>query len=209
MDIDKQLLEKYHLGQCTDQEQRLVSAWLSSDWLELNQSYDLPQAEKDTARQDIWAAVSAYAADQPQLVMPQRRPRIRRIASYAAGIAASIALVWWVWPTVPQQTRYDNSGSISPLWVEQSSFDVLLGEASSATIDLRAEVLQVEGNLIFKPKRDIHIQQPGGRILLRRGETYIILEGRQRENQFIFPKSEVTFLPPAMQRKLKQQLNIT
>lgn len=208
MDIDKQLLEKYHLGQCTAEEQRLIKAWLSSDWLDLNLADDLPPAEKHAAQQDIWAAVSAHA-DRPQPAASRRSRGIRRMVAYAAGVAASIALVWWVWPTAPQQTLYDNSANMAPLWFERSSFDVLLGEASSATIDLRAEVLQVEGNLLFKPKRDIHIQQPSGRVLLRRGETYIILAGDQRENQFIFPKSEITFLPPAMQRKLKQQLNIT
>ncbi len=209
MGVDRQLLEKYHSGLCTAEERRLVEAWLDDD--ALDSDLPMPESQKMQAQQAIWNAIASDIDHAVPIQTRRRRPVMYRLVAYAAGIAASIALVWWIWPfsVAPHEAVYDNSTGAIPHWFKQSSYDMLLGEASKATIDIQAGKLIVEGNLLFKPKRDIHIQNESGSRLLRRGETYFILEGEQVGNRFIFSKSELTFLPPAVQRKLKQQLNIS
>ncbi len=206
MGVNKELLEKYHRGQCTAEERWLVETWLEDDTLDSD--LHLPESRKVIAQQAIWNAVTSGIET---ITRVPRGSVVRKLITYATGVAACIALVWWAGPMirVPHEVVYDNSGSAIPHWFKQSGYDVLLGEASKATIDIEAGKLVVEGNLLLKPKRDIHIQNGREGVLLRRGETYVILEGEQAGNRFIFSKNELTFLPPAMQRKLKQQLNIS
>ncbi len=207
MIVNKQLLERYHTGQCTAEERKCVEDWLDDATLEGDLT--VPEPLKTVARRHIWEAVSSAIVVEEQ---PGRglRPVRWRWLGYAIGAAASVALVCWLWPPMAGSGEdvLDNRANAMPLWYKQSGYDVLVGEASRATIDIRTGKLEVEGNLVFRPKRDIQIQNGDGMMLLKRGETYFVLEGAQLGNRFIFSSNELTFLPPAMQRKLKQELTI-
>ncbi|SEL66833.1 hypothetical protein [Parapedobacter koreensis] len=209
MNIDKELLEKYHLGLCSPEEQLFVEKWLADDTLDVDSA--LPITNRTAVQHEIWASVLPHM-DTPVAPLPEKRPKIVSLVWRLGGVAALAAMLWSLWPRKADLQRemvFDNSKSVSPLWIRQANYDILLGEASSAKINIGTGKLEVAGNLLFKPKRNIEILKSGVPILLKQGETYIVLESTDAETQFIFTKSEMTFLPPAVQRRLKQQLNLS
>lgn len=62
MKITKELLERYELGQCTDQEEAFVSDWLANDLLdedEVNTDH-VDITEENHVKQAIWSDIASH-----------------------------------------------------------------------------------------------------------------------------------------------------
>lgn len=101
------LLQRYHDGQCTPEEQRAVERWyeaLGADRPEPT----LTAAQEHEVDARLWARIAAQTGATPQparLVPPARRAAWRRPAwqwAAAASVAVGTALgTWWLRPVAP------------------------------------------------------------------------------------------------------------
>ncbi|HVI44418.1 MAG TPA: FecR domain-containing protein [Chitinophaga sp.] len=91
MSIDKQLLEKYFKGRCTDAEQELVEAYLSR-----------PETEElDSYLMDSWQEVTTTIDAVPEQT-PQKKQRVitmKHWYSAAAAVISIVGLATWFWQT--------------------------------------------------------------------------------------------------------------
>ena len=101
----KELLEKYYNGETTAAEESALKVWLQSE--EAGESYatdralilgldqvreeDMPLPESLSSKLD---ALIDEAANEESQKTDVRKPRLRRIMAWTAGIAASVALVF-------------------------------------------------------------------------------------------------------------------
>ncbi|MEC5146435.1 FecR domain-containing protein [Chitinophaga sp. 212800010-3] len=87
------LLEKYLLGRCTPQEEKLVLAWYRS-FIEESE-ISISDEEKQQIESRIWANVAATAAQEEAPVVKMRPVRIYRLA--LAGCLAVVAALGAYW----------------------------------------------------------------------------------------------------------------
>lgn len=213
MDISKALLEKYELGQCNDQELAAVRAWLDSEeWGDL----DFDGSVGTDIRDEMWTDISSIL-NQPQTVIKESRPRVSPIMRYWKGIsAASIILLVGVYylfypSTEDLEIFQASNGKSEIVSFSKDHFDLVLSANSVANIDFESGNISLTGNIMFSPKRDFVLQDERSNrsFNFKRGEVYFVSEREEQKKLIILSKKEIMFLPPVIQRKIKQQFHIS
>lgn len=214
MDISKALLEKYELGQCNDQELAAVRAWLDcEDWGDLTLEKEVDEALKE----GIWADISSSMETSrpgPSVVL---RPGLFTINKYWSGVAAACLIViagvcYWFYSPKEDLTSFQatnvEQGIIS---FSKDHFDVVLSANSEASIDFESGNISLVGDIMLRPKRDFVLQdgRSNQSFNFKRGEVYFVSEREEQKKLIILSKQEMIFLPPVMQRRIKQQFHIS
>ncbi len=135
--INKELLERYELGQCTEQEQAIVKLWLDDEDLTLDESLsrddvselknDLTDAEQEATadlalKQDLWQNISAHMqhadADKQRVNILPSRPSANRALRKApfrqaktwlsVAAAAAVFLCLGWWTLVNRDNQSNN-----------------------------------------------------------------------------------------------------
>ncbi|WDF69742.1 hypothetical protein PQ465_05020 [Sphingobacterium oryzagri] len=135
--INKELLERYELGQCTEQEQAIVKLWLDDEDLTLDESLsrddvselknDLTHAEQEAKadlalKQDLWQNISAHMqhadADKQQANILPSHPSANRVLRKApfrqaktwlsVAAAAAVFLCLGWWTLVNTDNQSNN-----------------------------------------------------------------------------------------------------
>ncbi|MEM9721240.1 MAG: hypothetical protein AAGA10_18400 [Bacteroidota bacterium] len=85
MNITPQLLERYHLGTCTEAERAAVEAWLVSI---ADEPSDLSEASQERMETNIWQLLASQISPQPTKVVPlyMRLSRYAAVAIIMLGI---------------------------------------------------------------------------------------------------------------------------
>ncbi|GEM_PF-446214 len=211
MEVSKALLEKYELGQCTDQERDAVQKWLDDDrWEE-----DGPQEEDQVVKMDIWANLEAHITSEKPSLAPLADKKRVLWPLYAAAacllLVVAASAIYLQFDAAEKSLFYADNKQHNVAWQHEQNFDLLLSENSSAQIDLHTGSIALSGNIMFKPKRDFTLHDiRNNRVFhFKRNQTYV-LSDHPSENKFlVFQKDEMAFLPPPIQRKLKKQFQIT
>jgi len=213
MHITKELLEKYHRGQCSAPEKAAVEDWLDNDVFLLDEPSE--QTYSKNIQQQMWQDIAQH------ITVPEKRPPANKgkILSFPkiAALAASLlcigfgAIYFLQNESDCEIVNYTNSNKLTRLSIDQSCYNIMLSGDSKATINLQTGQVDIQGNILFTPKKDLQIKSftGPGMISLKEGESYILLDNGQNQKQVILSKSELTFLSPALQRHLKQQFDIS
>ncbi|MDR2282318.1 MAG: hypothetical protein LBE37_03880 [Sphingobacterium sp.] len=214
MDISKALLEKYELGQCNDEELAAVRAWLDAeDWGDL----DLEEDIDETVKEELWADISSSVAT-PAITQPVvSNPRISAIRRHWVSVAAAcmIAIMggYYYFFQSTEDFAVFQASNVEPSVISFSKdhFDVVLSPNSEANIDFESGNISLTGNIMLRPKRDFVLQdgRSNQSFNFKQGEVYFVSEREEQKKLIILSKREMIFLPPVMQRRIKQQFHIS
>ena len=210
MKISKQLLQRYELGQCSPEEEDVVRQWLDSEnWEE--EAFD-DKHVPDGVRTELWNNIAPHI-DQPKefIARPRRWQSLQRWLSIAALLVLAIGLTWHFFSKNQGDHIVLNNTEVGVRWMCEDSFDLALRENSSVNINLRSDNLMLTGSMMLKPKRNLvlHDQQNDMSFDFKKGEVYFISRDPDTSRLIIFRQSEILFLPPIIQRQLKQQFHIS
>ncbi len=211
MKIDHKLIEKYHLGKCSPAEKNLVEEWLLDDSLE-SEPLSISTTKRAKLETDILAVLSSHV-DQSEVkkIVPSKKYNFKYIG-IAASMVFLLCFVFYQFSKDAENTAaiFDNRTSAGLKYINQNSYNIILGKNARAEINTDTGEFKTSGNMMFIPKKDFAFSVSGSdkKKELKHGETYFVLQPKKNGKQVIISKSELTFLAPTIQHELKIQFNI-
>ncbi len=204
--INKELLERYHLGQCTKNERDTVEQWLDSDNLEMEGAVHGINDLANT-KASIWSEVHR-STQKEKYSLPLRR----WMSATAAVLLAVLGIGTFMLDTeFPDEFTFDNLSGDQIQNFEEHNYNITLSKKSFVRIDTETGDLDVKGDIMFTPKKDLilHVCNRNHQIRLKSGETYILLAQNKNCEHVVLTRQELTFLSPILQNQLKLQFNIS
>ncbi|GAB3250991.1 hypothetical protein GCM10027347_09140 [Larkinella harenae] len=219
MKISRELIEKYHRGQCTPDEQQAVEAWLFDDDTTPDPVLLLPVGEsKFTVQQEMWQDI--------EKVLPSRQKKSFSVTYWRQ--AAAVLLFFLAGATfffLHNQTEsrgiivVTNTSETANKDLHESAYSISVGPKSNVEIDTQTGRIDFCGAMMINPKHDIELTIQGvctqpdeksEKVVLKKGQNYIALNyGTTATNEVIvLPQGSLTGLPPLMQRQLMMQFDI-
>lgn len=203
ININKELLEKYELGQCTEQERIAVCNWLNDeDWDQLDTT---SEEIKQPVEAELWSSIEAF-------VDKKERPLSIRWLKPAISIAATLLFVIGIYycTSTKNPDALPATSIFAQASVKQQAFEFVLGTNSKANIDINSGDFTLTGNVLFKPNKDIVLQYgKQSNLFFKAGETYYLSESKDPNKIIIVPKGEFTFLPAIVQKQIRKQFQIS
>lgn len=212
MEINKELIKKYHTNKCSVAEKAFVEAWLVND--EFEQPLGLSKQEKEGHQKEIWQNLSSFIDKSEQKAI-----RINQLL-YLSKIAAVflLLLAFGVYgyqflsgETEARHISFSNSSATKIKSVDSNSYSIAMAPNSNAEIDIETGVFNFYGSLLLSPKNDIEISFNGfkEKIKLKTGQRYIVISGKfSTEQPIVVNERDVLNLPPVIQRELSSQFSI-
>ena len=197
MKVNPDMLHKYSLGQCSEEETLLVEKWLANDSWE---SIDVDETLEDQAiEEDIWLNVS-------HKTVATRKINWGRMAAAAAVLLiAAFSFLHFKQQSLDSLSFANASFDKAKFFVE-NHYDVFLGTNSNAQIDLINNKLVFSGDFIIKPKRDFKLLDADHNTLeFKAGREYFVSDSPDFGKIVAFQKSDLAFLPSNMQIKIRAQ----
>lgn len=214
MEIDKELIEKYHLGNCTPEEEALVNAWLALDEFDNSQ---LPnELHKTTDKQEIWSEISSFI-EEKQISKPKiSNHPIRLISKIAASLflILTASLTYSYLNTQKEQQRlfaFDNSKGNQIKHIDSGNYSIVMAPKSNGKIDLNNSLIDFCGSILLSPKKDIVLTLQGyhDKIKLKTGQTYIVLSNTCPSSKpIVVNEKDIVHLPPVLQKHLMTHFSI-
>lgn len=199
MKVTRALIEKYHQGNCTPEENRAVESWLTDDHVDMGTPAFASDAARSSMKQRIWQEV------RPVLPFYKRRSTI-----FSAAAAVLVLCLLRFLPHTPSAT--DESGDINT-----PGFTIELGKESKATYDEGA--INFCGTIKIIPKKDIHLSfhttctdgtTRTKEINFKEGEAYIAMHYKDKESSemLVINENMLFELPPMIKNQLSEQFKI-
>lgn len=219
MKVTKELIEKYHKGLCTPEEQKRVEAWLLDDTpdTENNWPNELNQTSSGV-QEEIWQQLS------DDLFPTQKQPFLfilKKNWQIAATILVLFGLAFYFTPSFkPGITTAHNPSTLENKEIRQRQYSISLAPQSNISIDEKNGEIDFCGTIRINPKKDINFvirdacAQSGKQartIELKKGNNYFALNlGVDQENKkvVIIHEEALGGLPPLVQRQLARQFDI-
>ena len=225
MKVDKELIEKYHLGLSSAEETKTVENWLLND--EAEEQVVLPKSEdKNAIKNEMWANIST---EMPEI---QEQEKVVSLHDYLTptfwrAIAATLlvgAALTLFWKRNEQAEIAETKQTEFPAQIVKDEMNILLGEKSKAEFNALANKsgngnIDFCGTIRIDPKQDIELTIHGicessthsaEKMSLKKGQTYIAVNYQfDKENELIvMDERELINLPPMMQREIMKQFPI-
>ena len=218
MKINKELIEKYHRKDCTNDEAEAVEEWLFSP--DSDEALQLPMAESKFAhKQEMWENIQQ--TDFEEKISIVTKPRSLSMAFWSGALAASVALVlmtfifykvnYKVNSLDAEMLSLNNTSAINVKNITSSDYDIALGPKTSARINRVNGIVDLSGNIILKPTKDIELTFGHGfeKIIFKTGESYIVLNDMESKGSIIIVNERnLMDLPPVMQKQIINQFKI-
>jgi len=203
--INKELLERYDLGQCTEQERKLVLAWLENDdWDELAVADSAEDLTNEQGKA-IWNNLETFIEKEEQQKPAISFKYIRHIAASILFLLGGYALL-----TMLYKNPENSAAHYSSIEKVTHPFTLILGKNSQAAIDMQSGNLTLSGEILFTPTEDLvlkHGQQAN--LFFKAGETYYVAESKETNQIIIVKKDDFTFLPAIVQKQIRKQFQIS
>jgi hypothetical protein len=223
MKISKELIEKYHDGNCSDEEIRVVENWLSDE----NEEEDLllPDEIKVKHRDEMWDEVASVLPEkkkETKIISFKKIEPVWRVAAAALIIGLLGIAVY----------NLKNSSSDSAIIVinntsetvnkdlNEQAYNISIGPKSNIEINNETGIIDFCGAVMINPKRDIEFTIQGTcanakdgseKMTLKKGLNYIALNyssATKANEVIILEQGSLTGLPPLMKRQLLHQFDI-
>ncbi len=220
MKVDAQLLERYHLNQCSPEEEQMVEEWLLSTDAEPLVMHSVNRKEQIKA--DIWSDISNIlppaGEDIPAVATHQPKPSIYYF--WKGAIAATFllgllgAILFYVMKPGPQQEQlvaFQNNSSYKVNHISSTSYNLAIGPETSAQIDQESGAIDLSGSMLISPKKDmdLHFEGAAEKMTLKKGQTYIILNSKTGQlGLIVINEKNIVNLPTVIQRKIIRQFDI-
>ncbi|OOQ58785.1 hypothetical protein [Mucilaginibacter pedocola] len=208
MEINKELLERYHQGNCTATERAAVEAWLQEETF--GDEVPVTDMPENTAA-EMWAEISTFA-DKPA---PVKTFNFYTFGKMAAAAVLLLLAGAFLYRSVSQPSLQGVSASnFSPTEVKNinvAGYNVELAPNSNIKLDAKTGLLHFCGSLLFSPKSDMELSFAGlkQKVKLKTGQKYIVLSTNcPSDKPIIINEKDVYNLPPVMQRQLSTQFSI-
>ncbi|WP_442589288.1 hypothetical protein ACSBL2_25035 [Pedobacter sp. AW31-3R] len=223
MKINKDLIEKYHRQECSPEETEAVEQWLYSS--DSDEALQLPAIEdKQMHKQEIWAGIEEFISSQEPAAAEAPKPAAKRkfhTTFWYGAAAASLFLGMLIFignrfrkneqDENIQLLNVSNTSSVDVKQLQASMYDLSIGTNTSGSIDNLTGTVDLAGSLLIRPKENIELQFEGrnDKTSLEKGQTYIILKGKNGHNKVIvINEHNLMDLPPVMQKQIINEFKI-
>lgn len=223
MNITKEVIERYHQGLCTPEEEQAVEKWLEDDEEGVSEIAPLPSGEsKFKIQDDMWADISASLPQPKQSPFTSFfKPLWRQVAAVLlVTIAAALTIFIKNRSAHQNVIVVNNKSEIFNQDLHERAYSISIGPKSNVEINNETGQFDFCGAVLINPKRDIELTIHGscarpdakrGKMVLKKGLQYIALNygsASQPVDLVILPETSLTGLPPLMQRQLMSQFDI-
>jgi hypothetical protein len=221
MKISKDLIEKYHRNECSTAEAEAVENWLFS--ADTDEALQLPLGEnKSSHKADIWNEISTILPEEPASSAPVTvKKSVFRNAFWSGAVAATlvigiVALAMYQLTASHEEQKdqlvsLTNTSSVNVKHIESQGYNLSVGTNTSASIDNLTGVIDLAGSILISPKKDLKLTFEGSteKITLKKGQTYIILRGKNGKDKLIIvSEKNLMDLPPVLQKQIINEFNI-
>ena len=215
MKVDSALLERYHLNQCTPQERAWVEEWLLNE--EVDELEFHSDEDKSLVKNDIWAALQHTLPEEVPITVKLQKSSVYYM--WKGAVAASLVfglsiLAWYAFNRHEKPVEFmafNNPSALHVNHVNSSAYNLAIGTETFAKINEQSGVIDLSGSILISPKKDISLHFDGAakEILLKEGQTYIILNTKSGSHGFIvINERNLINLPPVIQKKLIREFDI-
>lgn len=213
MNINQELIERYHRDECTKEERIAVEDWLFAD--DFAEELDLPIGEnKAEHKASMWNEIAP--------VHPKEQISKGHSFSFWKGaVAASLVFglfgIGFYQFTLktkndsPQFVSVDNTSAINVKHLDANGYNISIGPNTFAKINYATGSVDLSGCMLISPKKDVELKFKGSdkKISLKMGQTYIILNGKTDEDKIIVvSERNLMDLPPVLQKQITNQFSI-
>lgn len=221
MRISKELIERYHNGDCTPQERKEVEDWLFND--EQEENLLLPGAEdKIRIQNEMWEEIATVFPERKQHpLLLFFRPFWRQAAAILLLSVLSATFFLLKYPSGKNDIIVvRNSSDTINKDLDENAYTISLGPKSNVEINNHTGSIDFCGAMMINTKQDIQFtikgacanpQQKNEKVTLKKGLNYIALNysssGKASE-VIILEEGSLMGLPPLVQRQLMVQFNI-
>lgn len=219
MIVNKELIEKYHAGECSPEERRLVEEWLLSDYSD--ERLLLPGGEdKEIHKQEMWNEIIAGLPEETGI---SQKPAGLLSRVLQIGIAA-LLLLGLSFTLILSNFRDDNDqpGSFSNSGaslkeLELEDYRIIL--APNSKINYQAGLIDFKGSILISPKQDIELtlqadyEDASGsleKVEFKMGQTYIaFISSSDDYKVIVLNKKNLIHLPDVLQKQINSQFSIS
>lgn len=214
MNINQELIERYHRDECTREECKAVEDWLFAD--DSVEELDLPIGEnKAEHKASIWNEITPVLPKQDSII------KNHSFSFWKGAIAASLVLgligsVFYQFTLKtknesPQFVSIDNTSAINVRHLDSKGYNISVGPNTLAKINYATGSVDLSGSMLISPKKDVELKFKGTdkKISLKMGQTYIILNGKTDMDKIIVvSERNLMDLPPVLQKQIINQFSI-
>lgn len=213
MNINQELIERYHRDECTEEERKAVESWLFAD--DSAEELELPVGEnKAEHKTSIWNEISPVISKDPL-------NKSHSLSFWKGAIAASLVIgligfgfyqfTLTTQNESPQFVSVDNTSAINVRHLDSKGYNISVGPNTFAKINYATGSVDLSGSMLISPKKDVELKFKGTdkKISLKMGQTYIILNGKTDEDKIIVvSERNLMDLPPVLQKQIINQFSI-
>lgn len=225
MRISKELIEKYHRGNCTPDEEKLVEKWLLGDDFDEN---PFPvHVDKPRIQTEMWDEISAI------LPSKEKQPKEFDLKTYFKPlwrqIAAAVILIGMIGSTLfyqrnPSENQgivvMNNTSETLNKNLRSGNYTISVGPRSNVEINNQTGMIDFCGAMMINVKQDIeftiqgtcaHPSDNSEKIILKKGLNYIALNYRSAPDAnevIIVEEGSMMGLPPLVMKQLMHQFKI-
>lgn len=212
MNINKELLERYHSNTCTLEECIQVEEWLFNAEVEDLDS-NISSKEKIDIKADIWNNIES--------ALPQKnKSRSHLYFMWKGAIAASFlifalaAAFYFIFraktdnPTLLLSLENLSNNHLSK--VNKSDYNALIAPNTIVKFNEINRITDLKGSFLISPKKDIEINVGlKTYITLKKNQTYIVLRnGNGLSDILVVSERNLLDLPPVLQQQISNQFGI-
>lgn len=208
--VNKELLEKYHLGFCTAEERQIVETWLFNTETD---NLNLPKSEIDLHQKEMWDNIKGVFDDgKPQ--------KSQTYYMWKGAIAASLVLftfglIVYLFlakdtVSIPDPLSINNIAQSEVQHISAVDYNISIGPNTNAQIN-HAGIIDLSGSVLISPKENISLTFKGTdkKVILKKGQSYIILKGEAgTQGIIVISERNLMDLPPIMQKQISAQFGI-
>lgn len=230
MKISKELIEKYHLGRCTEEERRAVEDWLFSDDAEETMQWDSPE-QKAALGAEMWTEISdvmpagagkPLRGSQSALIRSFWKPAV---AACLLAMAGSLIYSLQRPAKEGQVIALNNLSGTENKDLHEKEFSLSIAPKSNVAINSKTGIMDFCGAVLINPKEDIELTIQGScanptqnieKVSLKKGQNYIALNyGGNAQSGYassgeviVVREGAMVSLPPLVLKQLMHQFNI-
>lgn len=213
MKINKELIEKYHLDNCTQEERDAVEDWLFSENSE-EELQDAPGLDKQGLQKEMWQEIETVV---PVIERPRKSKAFYLQADFLKIAATLIfGLITFTAYRLLQNEQLsplsiNNDSAMDVRHVVTSGCTISLAPNTQTRLNYQTGYLALTGSMVIRPKKDIQLRLGAleEEVILKGGQTYIAFNEEEGNDKIIIVNERnLADIPPVLQRALINQFNI-
>lgn len=215
MEINEDILARYHLGTCTAAERKAVEEWLfSAETGEVE--WEVLGEEKAAVGKDMWADIETILP-KPAIIKPKSNTYFMWKGAIAASLFIGCAgmIICFLLANKPAAQadfiHLNNPSAFAVKRIDSKDYDLSIGPNTVAKLNHANGLIYLKGSILISPKEEINLVFDGTnkKVTLQKGQTYIILKNATGAKSIVvITERNLINLPPVMQKQLTTQFGI-